>query len=97
MVAKDDRIIACNSAFGQIAHVDAGQVVGKTLQTLPDAALQQNIQALIGRSRDNTRVIQTDQLEFSGHPCILSCQAMCSSGSEPDYFVITISPAEGGA
>jgi FOG: FHA domain len=95
-VAKDDRIIACNAAFGQLAHIDPVSTAGKSLMTLPDAALQQNIQGLIMRSRENTRVIQTDQLEFSGHPCIISCQAMCS-GSEPDYFVITVSPAEGGA
>jgi PAS domain-containing protein len=97
MVSRDGRIIAFNPAFAQIAHIEPAQYQGKPLQSIPDGALFQNINELMSRSKDNTRVIQTDQLEFSGHPCILSCQAMSSSSGEVDYYVVTISPAEGSS
>ncbi len=95
-IAKEGRIISGNAAFWQVARVETGQLVGQPYQSIPDAALQQNIAELMTRSVDNPRVIHTDQLEFSGHLCILSCQAMCT-GFEPDYFVITVSPTEGGS
>jgi hypothetical protein len=96
-VSNDGRIISCNGGFAQVARIEVGQLQGHQLQAIPDAALQQNIEHLIGKTRENLRVIQTDQLEFSGHMCVLSCQAMTSNATDADYFVITISPAEGGS
>ena len=94
-IANEGRIIACNAAFAQVAHAEVAQLVGQAYQSMPDAALQQNVDGLIARARENPRMIHTDQLEFSGHLCILSCQAFSSAGGI-DYFVVTVSPAEGG-
>ncbi|MNL64143.1 hypothetical protein D3C87_1883340 [compost metagenome] len=77
--------------------MEPSAIQGQSYKSLPDIALQQNIEGLLGRVNDNPRVLQTDQLEFSGHLCILSCQGMTSSTGEVDYFVITVSPAEGGS
>lgn len=96
-IANDGRVIACNPAFAQVAHAEAAQLVGRPYQSIPDTSLQQNVDGLLQRARENPRAIQTDQLEFSGHPCILSCQALSSSTSEIDYFIVTVSPAEGGS
>nr|BFD61734.1 hypothetical protein BdHM001_04150 [Bdellovibrio sp. HM001]BFD65546.1 hypothetical protein HAGR004_05680 [Bdellovibrio sp. HAGR004] len=95
-ISKEGRIVACNPAFLQVARAEMAQLQGQPYKAIPDAALQQNIEGLMVRSRENTRGIHTDQLEFSGHLCILSCQAMCT-GQEVDYFVITVSPTEGGS
>lgn len=95
-ISKDERVLALNSGFAQVARVEAVQLQGQDLQGIPDMALQQNLKHLMQKARENSRIIHTDQLEFSGHACILSCQAM-GSAAEVDYFVITISPTEGGA
>ena len=95
-ISKDGRIIAANPAFGQIIRLDIGQLNNQSYQAIPDAAVQQNIEHLINKARENMRAIHTDNLEFSGHPCVLSCQAMSTNGQEADYFLITVSPAEGG-
>ena len=95
-ISREGRIIACNAAFTQVARTDVAQLQGQLFKAIPDVALQQNIDGLLVRTRDNPRAISTDQLEFSGHLCVLSCQAI-SSGSDPDYFLITVSPTEGGS
>lgn len=96
-ISKEGRMIACNQAFTQVVRMESSAIQGQSYKSLPDIALQQNIEGLLGRVNDNPRVLQTDQLEFSGHLCILSCQGMTSSAGEVDYFVITVSPAEGGS
>lgn len=96
-ISRDGRIIASSASFGQIARTDMVQIVGQPFQSIPDVALQQNLEHLMNKTRENSRAIHTDQLEFSGHLCILSCQAMSSQPNDVDYFVITVSPTDGGA
>ncbi|UYL10162.1 FHA domain-containing protein [Bdellovibrio sp. SKB1291214] len=96
-ISKDGRIMAGSSSFGQVARTEVAQLLGQQYQAIPDIALMQNIDNLMNKTRENPRVIHTDQLEFNGHPCVLSCQGMSSQPHEVDYFVITISPAEGGS
>lgn len=96
-ISREGRIISCNAAFTQVAHAEISQLQGQMYQSLPDVALQQNVQGLLTKTTENPRAIHTDQLEFGGHPCILSCQAITSSTGEVDYFLITVSPHEGGS
>lgn len=95
-ISREGRIISCNAAFNQIARLESGQLSGQPFKAIPDLALQQNMEGLMEKVRENPSIIHTDQLEFSGHLCILSCQGM-TTGTEVDYFVITVSPAEGGS
>lgn len=94
-ISKEGRIISSNHAFLQVARFE-GDLQGQPFTAIPDIALQQNIDSLLARAKENMRVIHTDQLDFSGHLCILSCQAIASAGNEADYYLITVSPAEGG-
>ncbi|MFS4458525.1 FHA domain-containing protein [Bdellovibrio sp. HCB2-146] len=96
-ISREGRMIACNTAFAQILRSDTSAIQGHSYKALPDIALQQNVEGLMARVRDNPAVLQNDQLEFSGHLCVLSCQGMSSSAGEVDYYVLTISPAEGGS
>jgi hypothetical protein len=95
-ISREGRIIACNAAFSQVARAEVGQLQGQPFKSLPDLALQKNIEGLVGRTLENIRGVHTDQLEFSGHLCVLSCQAM-ATGENVDYFLITVSPTEGGS
>lgn len=96
-IARDGRVIGCNQSFGQVARTEPASLIGQIYTVIPDVSLQQNIENLVTKSLENSRVVQTDQLEFSGHLCILSCQAMSSGPTEIDYFLITVSPIDGGA
>ncbi|MNL34170.1 hypothetical protein D3C87_1561300 [compost metagenome] len=96
-ISREGRMIACNTAFAQILRSEVSAIQGQSYNTLPDIALQKNVEDLMARVRDNPRVLQNDQLEFSGHLCVLSCQGMSSSATDIDYYVLTISPAEGGS
>lgn len=93
-ISADGRIMSANSGFLQIARVES--IVGGALNSIPDSALQQNIQFLIQKALEDIRSIHQDKLEFSGHPCTLNCQAMSSNGTSPDYYILTVTPNEGG-
>lgn len=95
-VSGEGRIITMNSNFEQLAHVNAGQLVNQTLAALPDAALQQNLQHLMQKSQEVPGAIHSDQLEFSGHNCQIHCHAMGVENNTIAYFVLSITPAEGG-
>lgn len=96
-VSREGRIIACNPGFIQVSRAEAEQLQGQMFTAIPDLALQKNLEGLLLRSRQSPGSIHNDHLEFSGHLCVLSCQAISSNGQEPDYFVVTVSPTEGGS
>lgn len=96
-IGKEGRIIACSGSFAQLVRVDLSSLQSHMYTAIPDVAFQQNIEHLVSKSRENSRITHTDQLEFSGHLCILSCQAISSTASDVDYYVITVSPADGGS
>lgn len=96
-ISREGRVIACNPAFNQVARAEAGQLHGQIFNSIPDVALQKNIEGLLLKARDNSRMIHMDQLDFSGHLCVLSCQAMTSADQTVDYFLVTVSPTEGGS
>lgn len=96
-ISKEGRIIASNSGFTQVTRAEGAQLHGQMFTAIPDLALQKNIEGLLTRSRQTPASIHNDQLEFSGHLCVLSCQAIAANGQEPDYFVVTVSPSEGGS
>jgi hypothetical protein len=95
-VSGEDRIICVNGNFEQIAHATRAQLHNQTLSAIPDAALQQNLQHLTQKSREVPGAIHSDQLEFNGHNCQIHCQAMGVENSTIAYFVICITPVEGG-
>jgi hypothetical protein len=85
-------IIAANSAFSDISRVSVNQLVGQFASSIPDNSLQQNIEFLLSKSRENPFMLHSDQLEFGGVMYQLNCQAF---GQPIDYFIITIFPAGG--
>jgi hypothetical protein len=96
-LAQDGRVISCSGSFAQLVHLDISSLQNHYCSVIPDAAVQQNIEGLVVKSRENPVTIHTDQLEFNGHPCVLSCHAMRSKANEIDYFLITVSPDEGAS
>ncbi len=95
-VTGEGRIVSVNANFEQLAHASSSQLVNQMVAAIPDLALQQNMQHLIEKSRLAPGSIQSDQLEFSGHNCQIHCHAMGVENGAISYFVICITPVEGG-
>lgn len=94
-IRSDSSIIACNAGFEQLARNTSMAMQNQTLSAIQDVALQQNIDHLISRAREVPGTLHNDQLEFSGHLCSLNCQAF-STSETVDYFIVSVSPVEGG-
>lgn len=95
-ISGEGRIVAMNANFEQLAHANSAQLVHQPLTSIPDVALQQNISHLIEKVKVAPGSIQSDQLEFSGHNCQIHCHAMGVEAGVISYFVICVTPIEGG-
>lgn len=94
-IRADGTIISCNGGFEQLARNTAPQMANQTIQAIQDDPLRQNIEHLLQKAREVPHSIHSDQLEFSGHLCALNCQAFATAETV-DYFVVSVTPADGG-
>ncbi len=96
-VSSQEIILSMNSGFSQILHSTLDQVRGQSLALISDMALQQNVRNLIQLSNHNPQQIQADNLEISGHNFKLLCQSVGPQNSDLNYYIIVLTPAEGGS
>ena len=94
VISAQGKVLAANNNFEQISRTTVSQLKQSGLSVIQDQALQQNIDHLISQAAQNVYAVHSDQLEFSGHPCRLLCQALTANGSVNFYF-ITILPIDG--
>jgi PAS domain-containing protein len=92
VVRADGQIILANLAFEQLLHAEPGRLNQQNITQIEDNSLQQNLEFLMNRSKENSFMAHSDQLEFGGVAYLLNCQAF---GQPVEYFVITVS--SGGA
>ena len=91
--AIDERVIATNMSFDRL--VGGGlNLVGQSLQVIPDVSLQQNLMDLLQTMRASAGDIASSTLSFSGQPYEISGQVVMGA-SEPAYFIVTLGPAGG--
>lgn len=93
-VRADGSIVGCNPGFEALARNTSDQMANQPFSAIRDNSLRQNMEHLVARAREVPSSVHTDQLEFSGHLCNLTCQAFCT-GETVDYIVVSISPVEG--
>ena len=89
------RIIKANSAFESLLALAPSQLDAQNLASIPDQAMQKNIESLIQTAGQNPETLSQDRLELSGHFFRLSCQALRSSTGDIEFYVVTISPEDG--
>lgn len=94
VIKSSGEILAANSAFSDISRLSPGQLVGQFADAIPDQSLQQNIEFLLNKARENPYSPHSDQLEFSGVLYQINCQAF---GQPIDYFVITMNKMGGAS
>ena len=95
VVGKENRVVALNSNFEELAQTSRDAILNQSYQGLPDSALVQNIEALIVRSTQSPYEKHSDKIPFSQFECHIHCQAFLSATGEPEYFILTMVRAEG--
>ena len=95
-ISSEGRVISANPGFEQLARVSPGTLQQGGVDAIPDNSLQQNIEHLIGKARENPYGIHSDHLEFNGPTYIIQCQAFLSATNNVNYFLITVLPQSAG-
>lgn len=90
IIDPEQRIIALNSNFEQLAQISRDAVLNQSYQVITDNALVQNMDSLIARSKQAPYEKHADKIPFSQYECEIFCQAFLSSEGEPQYFVLTL-------
>lgn len=90
IIDPEQRIIALNSNFEQLAQISKDTVLNQSYQVITDNALVQNIDALIARSKQAPYEKHADKIPFAQFECEIFCQAFLSAEGEPQYFVLTL-------
>jgi pSer/pThr/pTyr-binding forkhead associated (FHA) protein len=92
--ALDNRIVATNSGFDQLAG--GGQsLAGKMLREIPDAALLANLTDLIPRMKDRSSEISMSEIPFFGDRYEICGQAIMGT-TDPAWYLITLTKIENG-
>lgn len=91
VVGSDEVIWAMNESFQQLTNFNNS---GESYRNIPDRSLQQNIESLITKAKENPYTTHFDSLEFSGHPCQIQILSFHTNGHS-DYYYITVKPQAG--
>ncbi len=92
IIETNYHIFKVNKAFEELLGVTPIAVEGRSLDSISDPALQQNIKYLIDQASINSTQIIQDSLEIKGHHFILSCQTVSMNSPVPDTYIVTIMP-----
>ena len=91
VVGSDEVIWAMNDSFQKLTNFNTS---GESYKSIPDRSLQQNIESLINKAKENPYITHFDSLEFSGHPCQIQILSFHTNGHS-EYFYITVKPQAG--
>lgn len=86
----DGTLLAGNSSFEQLTRINIASMKGQGTSSLPDMALQQNIDFLINKAKEVPQSRHTDQLEFNGNTYQIHCQAFTSLGGQIEFFIVIL-------
>ena len=92
--AIDDRVIATNSAFDHLIG-SAGALVGRTINEVPDPALQANLRELLPRMREQMGSIAFSEIPFSGEKYEINGQAVLNHSGEAGWYLVVLQRSGG--
>ena len=98
LIVRQDRLIQyINPAFSQMINMSEVQLHNRSINEIPDSALQQNLNYLIDQANMNSSQVVSDTLDMGGLLFSIKCQAARIESDQIDNFIISISPHEGDA
>jgi pSer/pThr/pTyr-binding forkhead associated (FHA) protein len=96
VISNAGTIVAVNEQFEQISQMSNEALIQAHFSTITDAALMQNIEALIAKAKDSPYEKHSDRIPFSQFECTISIQSCLGSGGEPEYYFMTLARIEQG-
>ncbi len=97
VLSTDQRIVALNFSFEQICQTKKEVLIHQSFQNISDMSLVQNIESLIVRSQQSPYEKHTDRIPFSQFECDIQCQAFLDGNGQPEYYLMTLTKADGNA
>ncbi len=93
IIAADQRIVAVNNSFEQIAQMQKENLVNQTYQSINDSSLRDIIDSLVVRAQQSPYEKQTDQIPFSQFTCDIQCQILLDSNGNAEFYIVTLTQA----
>lgn len=95
VVSQQNMIVAINHQFEQLSQMSKDMLLNQHYNTITDAALMQNIEALIVRAVSSPYEKHFDRIPFSQFECEISIQACLGGDGQPEYYFIVLNRIEG--
>lgn len=90
VVDAEQRVIALNFNFEQLAQMNRDEVLNQTYKHITDSSLVQNMDSLISKATLAPYEKHGDKIPFAQFECEILCQAFLSPEAQPQYFLITL-------
>ena len=94
VISHNNIIVALNSSFEQMSQMSKDSLLQQRFNMITDAALMQNIEALISRAQASPYEKHFDKIPFSQFECEISIQACLDSNAQPEYYFIVMNKIE---
>ncbi|MBC7754819.1 MAG: FHA domain-containing protein [Moraxellaceae bacterium] len=94
VVSQQNIIIAVNHQFEQLSQMSKDMLLNQNYSSITDAALMQNIEALISRAGASPFERHFDRIPFSQYECEISIQACLGSDGLLEYYFIVLNRIE---
>lgn len=96
VISNHGTVIALNSQFEQLSQMSKENLIQQNYNTITDASLMQNIEALIARALASPYEKHVDRIPFSQFECTIAIQASLGLGGAPEYYFITLAKIDSG-
>ena len=94
VVSQENIIIAVNHQFEQLSQMSKDTLLNQNYNSITDAALMQNIEALMFRAGASPFERHFDRIPFSQFECEISIQACLGSDGLLEYYFIVLNRIE---
>lgn len=96
VISNVGTIVAVNEQFEQLSQMSSESLIQAHFSTITDAALMQNIEALMAKAKDSPYEKHSDRIPFSQFECTISIQSCLGPNGEPEYYFMTLARIEQG-
>lgn len=95
VVSQQNMVVAVNHQFEQLSQMSKDMLLNQHYNTITDAALMQNIEALMSRALSSPYEKHFDRIPFSQFECEISIQACLDGAGQLEYYFIVLNRIEG--
>jgi FHA domain len=94
VVSQQNMIVAVNSQFEILSQMSKDMLMHQNYNMITDAALMQNIEALMARAMASPYEKHFDRIPFSQFECEISIQACLGPDAQPEYYFVVLNRIE---